>query len=67
VFPVRYELNVYILFRRNPVFKGLIAYVAVWQTFSRVAPMTKRKLTAYMNGLSCPVFANCFQLQPDSV
>jgi hypothetical protein len=23
VFPVRYELNLYILFRRNPVFKGL--------------------------------------------
>jgi hypothetical protein len=25
VFPVRYELNSYILFRRNSVFKGLIA------------------------------------------
>jgi hypothetical protein len=26
VFPVRYELNFYILFRRNSVFKGLLAY-----------------------------------------
>jgi hypothetical protein len=24
MFPLRYELNSYILFRRNPVFKGLI-------------------------------------------
>jgi hypothetical protein len=26
VFPVRYELNLYMLFRRNSVFKGLITY-----------------------------------------
>jgi hypothetical protein len=28
VFPVRYELNLYILFRRNSVFKGLIEHHA---------------------------------------
>jgi hypothetical protein len=27
VFPVRYELNSYILFGRNPLFKGLIGSV----------------------------------------
>jgi hypothetical protein len=27
VFPVRYELNVYIVLRRNSVFKGLIFYL----------------------------------------
>jgi hypothetical protein len=27
VFPVRYGLNFCILFRRNPVFKGLIAHI----------------------------------------
>jgi hypothetical protein len=27
VFPVRYELNVYMLFRRNLVFKGLKIYL----------------------------------------
>jgi hypothetical protein len=26
VFPVRYELKFYIIFRRNSVFKGLIAF-----------------------------------------
>jgi hypothetical protein len=27
MFPVRYELNSYIIFRRNSVFKGLIRYI----------------------------------------
>jgi hypothetical protein len=30
MFPVRYELNFYILFRRNSVFKGLIREYKSW-------------------------------------
>jgi hypothetical protein len=29
VFPVRYELNFYILFRINAVFKGITCYLAI--------------------------------------
>jgi hypothetical protein len=31
MFPVRYELNSYILFRRNSVFKGLILDLTITQ------------------------------------
>jgi hypothetical protein len=34
MFPVRYELNFYILFRRNSVFKGLILFVGIIAIYS---------------------------------
>jgi hypothetical protein len=33
MFPVRYELDFYILFRRNSAFKGLIAVDTIYTTF----------------------------------
>jgi hypothetical protein len=39
--PVRYELNLYILFRRNSVFKGLRFLVHVLSGGVRVLQMTK--------------------------
>jgi hypothetical protein len=39
VFPVRYELNSYILFRRNSVFKGLIKRKAMKTYWEREADL----------------------------
>jgi hypothetical protein len=43
VLPVRYELNSYILFRRNSVFKGLKKLFSVFETVIVVAYVSKEE------------------------
>jgi mRNA deadenylase 3'-5' endonuclease subunit Ccr4 len=36
MFPVRYELNFYMSFSRNPAFKGLLDYIFFVTAFSKI-------------------------------
>jgi hypothetical protein len=51
VFPVRHELNSYILFRRNSVFKGLISSIH-FLTYVHALNAPK-KVTAYIQKKFC--------------
>jgi hypothetical protein len=66
VFPVRYELNSYILFRRNSVFKGLIKVktaMVIKQSFvSYHSEIEMRWINVYVYGHYYRFLLNTFDL-----
>jgi hypothetical protein len=54
VFPVRYELNLYILFRRNSVFKGLIRHQSNFTFLPYLYPLWFKSFSLIFNAECSP-------------